>query len=68
MGVKLGQEDANQRSLTVSSSENCLSISVLLLISSIQSLNLFFLIFDDVFVVSTKQLLTICISVASRDC
>lgn len=67
MGVKLGQEEANQRSLTVSSSENCLSISVLLLISSIQSLNLF-LIFDDVFVVSTKQLLTICISVVSRDC
>lgn len=67
MGVKLGQEDANQRSLTVSSSENCLSISVLLLISSIQSLNLF-LIFDDVFVVSTKQLLTVCISVVSRDC
>lgn len=67
MGVKLGQEDVNQRSLTVSSSENCLSISVLLLISSIQSLNLF-LIFDDVFVVSTKQLLTICISVVSRDC
>lgn len=67
MGVKLGQEDVNQRSLTVSSSENCLSISVLLLISSIDSLNLF-LIFDDVFVVSTKQLLTICISVVSRDC
>lgn len=67
MGVKLGQEDVNQRSLTVSSSENCLSISVLLLISSIQSLNLF-LIFDDVFVVSTKQLLTVCISVVSRDC